>query len=494
MGDSNEPAHSDRGAYASTSRSEPLSNSNIPTGSLNQEIDVKFDAFRAKFDELNRRLVGAIAAEVGAPVPKGVRSTKTEDSDSVSEESESEQWWRAYTSEEREAVFGTDTSCFSTDKFQDSDIRPSLSGLCRKILSGEIKKIVVMCGAGISVSAGIPDFRSKGGLYDTLRRQYGMSRPELLFDISYFRDNPIPFNQRAIEMLPGKFRPTPTHCFLSLLRKKGLIQRLYTQNIDTLEKLSGFPDEDVVYAHGSFSDCHCTVCGRRMSLQKWREQLEGGVSSEAVPRCESTSCGGLVKPDIVFFGEELPERFSKLLKSDFAQADCLFVLGTSLQVGPFNQLVGQRLKGGGLAARVLVNREPVGLANSGGLRRYGKPDWKIDQLLKRLNKNSTTMLAKSEDSEIKFSNNNSGSDSLSLMNMATISDDVAPTAIDFGFQFEHEKNFRDLFLKGDCDSAIRELCNALGWDKELDKIIVETSQALGTNDGWKLLVEGQPKD
>jgi NAD-dependent SIR2 family protein deacetylase len=94
--------------------------------------------------------------------------------------------------------------------------------------------IVVMAGAGISVSAGIPDFRSPDtGLYANLQK-YDLPTPQSIFDIEYFREKPQAFCMLAKEMWPGNFNPTPTHFFIKLLEKKGVLRKCFTQNIDTL--------------------------------------------------------------------------------------------------------------------------------------------------------------------------------------------------------------------------------------------------------------------
>jgi NAD-dependent SIR2 family protein deacetylase len=96
------------------------------------------------------------------------------------------------------------------------------------------------CFAGISVSAGIPDFRSPGtGLYDNLAK-YNLPEPTAVFDINYFRENPAPFYQLAKELFPGQYKPTPTHLFIRLLHDKGLLRRCFTQNIDSLEVCAAF--------------------------------------------------------------------------------------------------------------------------------------------------------------------------------------------------------------------------------------------------------------
>lgn len=114
-----------------------------------------------------------------------------------------------------------------------------------------------MVGAGISTSAGIPDFRSKGtGLYHNLKK-YNLPYPTAIFEVDYFRKQPKPFFSLAKELYPGNFKPTPCHYFIKLLCEKGLLLRHYTQNIDTLERIAGVPGEKLVEAHGTFHTNHC---------------------------------------------------------------------------------------------------------------------------------------------------------------------------------------------------------------------------------------------
>ena len=113
--------------------------------------------------------------------------------------------------------------------------------------------------------AGIPDFRSPGtGLYDNLQK-YNLPSPQSIFDIDYFRQNPAPFYMLSKELFPGTFCPTPAHYFLCLLHAKGLLRRVFTQNIDSLEHIAGLPTEMVVAAHGNFDSAHCNAALQRLA-------------------------------------------------------------------------------------------------------------------------------------------------------------------------------------------------------------------------------------
>ncbi|KAH3764925.1 NAD-dependent protein deacetylase sirtuin-2 [Pelomyxa schiedti] len=268
-----------------------------------------------------------------------------------------------------------------------------------------------MSGAGISVSAGIPDFRSVGtGLYYTLQR-FNLPRPESIFELEYFLSNPEPFFRLAKEMYPGKFQATPTHFFVRLLAEKGVLLRCFTQNIDTLELVAGIPPEKLVFAHGSFANAHCTKCKLKHDTNWVKEQ----ILADSIPKCRK--CDGLVKPDIVFFGESLPLSFMKRLKTDFPKCDLLIILGTSLVVQPFASLVDKVRPN---VPRLLINREKAGIT----------PD---DPLL--------TLLG------------------------------ISPG----GLQFDSPSNYRDVFWQGDCDTGCRELARLIGWQSDLETLIHQHS-------------------
>ncbi|XP_059788471.1 NAD-dependent protein deacetylase sirtuin-3, mitochondrial isoform X2 [Balaenoptera ricei] len=247
-----------------------------------------------------------------------------------------------------------------------------LQDVAELIKTGACQRVVVMVGAGISTASGVPDFRSPGTGYYSSLQQYKIPYPEAIFELSFFFRDPKPFFTFAKELYPGNYRPNATHYFLRLLHDKGLLLRLYTQNIDGLERgetsvlshifsllqgrltclflASGIPASKLVEAHGSFASATCTVCRRPFP----GEDFWADVMVDRVPRCPV--CTGVVKPDIVFFGEMLPHRFLLHL-ADFPTADLLLILGTSLEVEPFASL-SEAVRSS--VPRLLINRDLVG--------------------------------------------------------------------------------------------------------------------------------------
>ncbi|XP_040201143.1 NAD-dependent protein deacetylase sirtuin-3-like isoform X2 [Rana temporaria] len=218
------------------------------------------------------------------------------------------------------------------------------------ILKNVCKKIIIMAGAGISTPSGILDFRTPGsGLYDNLKK-YKVPYPEAIFDIDYFTYNPKPFFTLAKELYPGKYKPNYIHYFVRLLHEKGLLLRCYTQNIDGLERMAGIPSKKIVEAHGTFSSASCHLCYTPFPAK----EAQDCIMSDNSPRCNV--CHGVVKPDIVFFGEDLPKTFYNFSK-DFPEADLLIVMGTSLEVEPFANIVKAVRPS---VPRLLINRDLVG--------------------------------------------------------------------------------------------------------------------------------------
>ena len=149
----------------------------------------------------------------------------------------------------------------------------------------------------------------------------GLTRPEDLFAVDFFRRNPRPFYDRAKTMLFSSAapRPTPCHRFQRLLHSKGLLRRIYTQNIDSLEFKAGIPKSAVMQCHGGMSGAHCVGCKREVDLDELERKF---LATDKLPKCRS--CGQTPKPDIVFFGEGLPDDFFRCMREDFQVAGAAF--------------------------------------------------------------------------------------------------------------------------------------------------------------------------
>jgi NAD-dependent deacetylase len=207
---------------------------------------------------------------------------------------------------------------------------------------GQSRSTVAFTGAGISTAAGIPDFRGAGGLYSS-----GKYDPERVFDIEYFRRDPrefYRFSRELVEILK-RLRPIFTHEWLARLEKAGRLAGVITQNIDPLHQLAG--SARVICVHGNYSTSRCLACGRTYGY----DALLDRMAQVEVPRCD---CGGVMKPDVVFFGENVQgmEEAMELARS----CELMLVLGSSLVVYPA-ALVPQMATG----AVVVVNLGEVAL-------------------------------------------------------------------------------------------------------------------------------------
>jgi NAD-dependent deacetylase len=186
------------------------------------------------------------------------------------------------------------------------------------------KSIAVLTGAGISVNAGIPDFRGEKGIY-TLSKY-----DERVFDIDYFlRDSLLFYNfAREFYTLLAKAEPTFTHKFLAKLEENHEVF-ITTQNIDLLHRKAN--SKNIIYLHGSIAKSYCLNCGRLYPY----EEMEKLIFENPVPKCKK--CGGLIKPDVVFFSEPVKD-FDKASEV-VSKSDLFLALGTSLEVYPANLLV-----------------------------------------------------------------------------------------------------------------------------------------------------------
>lgn len=215
--------------------------------------------------------------------------------------------------------------------------RPAIQSLAQVVqLLKKAKNILVLAGAGMSVSCGIPDFRSKHGLYAMVQHMdIDVPEPEALFQIDFFRQNPAPFFQLVRNVFAATPSPSATHTFLKMLQDRKKLLRVYSQNIDGLEAAAGVTK--CVSCHGSFAFSRCMRCETRVPTSSLQSAIHAGL----IPTCGEQGCrGGVLKPEITFFGELLSDDVSAKITQDRLRADLLLVIGTSLKVSPVAEIPG----------------------------------------------------------------------------------------------------------------------------------------------------------
>lgn len=204
------------------------------------------------------------------------------------------------------------------------------------------KRAWALTGAGVSTPSGIPDFRGPNGLW----RYHD---PERVSSLEGFRRHPEEFYAFWLRRFERMTRacPNPVHALLAWLEDHGLLQGVITQNIDGLHQAAG--SRNVLEVHGHARTGTCLGCGEKYPLA-W---IAARAKVERVARC---GCGGLVKPDVVLFGEDLAPDF-EVAQQEMTRCDLLLVLGTSLTVWPVAGLVPQAAAHG--AVIIIANRDPT---------------------------------------------------------------------------------------------------------------------------------------
>ncbi|MCU6707951.1 NAD-dependent protein deacylase [Paenibacillus sp. J5C_2022] len=206
------------------------------------------------------------------------------------------------------------------------------------------RNITVLSGAGISTASGLPDFRSRGGIYDNhlnveaiLSESYFYSKPKQFW--VYFKEI---FQFEQLE----QYKPNPGHHFVRLLEDMGKSVTVVTQNIDGLHQQAG--SSHVLEVHGTLNFACCPKCKRQYDRKH--------LMQEAIPRC--TEDGFILKPEVVLFGGSV-----KHMEASFAaayDADLFIAMGTSLQVSPVNGLPGYAARNRN-SKMALINREPTSM-------------------------------------------------------------------------------------------------------------------------------------
>ena len=212
-------------------------------------------------------------------------------------------------------------------------------------------RIVFFGGAGVSTESGIPDFRSEKGLYKA-QTDYGRS-PEEMLSIDFFEEDPKTFfDYYKKNLIAAWAKPNKAHLALAKLEEMGKLSAVVTQNIDGLHQKAG--SKNVLELHGSVQRNRCRVCGRPYDLEYIMDEAN---CRDGVPYCEH--CGGMVKPDVVLYGEMLDDDCVSKAVNEISRADTLIIGGTSLVVYPAAGFIryfrGKKL--------VVINKSGTGMDN-----------------------------------------------------------------------------------------------------------------------------------
>ena len=212
-------------------------------------------------------------------------------------------------------------------------------------------RTVVFTGAGVSTESGIPDFRSRGGIWDRFD-PVELSYPRFMASVETRRA----YWTLGRELYPvmRAAQPNPAHHAIAALAALGRLDCCITQNIDDLHQRGGLPAEAVVELHGNATRARCLSCGTGYTRDALHARLEAGVD---VPDCDG--CGGVVKPHTILFGEALPPGAVEEARRRAGAADLFVVLGSSLVVHPAAYVPVHAKRAG--ATLAIVNLEPTPL-------------------------------------------------------------------------------------------------------------------------------------
>ncbi len=206
---------------------------------------------------------------------------------------------------------------------------------------------VVFTGAGISTESGIPDFRSKGGLWEKYQ-------PIYYDEFMSSRDARIEYWKRKASLYPNLVaaRPNKAHIAVAELHEKGLVKAVVTQNIDGLHQLAGVPNDKVIELHGNTMRVRCMSCDKLESIHDIQQRIEAG---DEAPEC---TCGGFLKPDTISFGQAMPVEETNKAVNLCNSCDFLLVIGSTLLVQPASLLPGYAKQNGAFLAMINLSETP----------------------------------------------------------------------------------------------------------------------------------------
>jgi len=227
----------------------------------------------------------------------------------------------------------------------------------------EARRVVVLTGAGLSTASGIPDFRSPGGRWS----QYRPITIQEFLATEQARERYWRYKGATWQLIRTA-PPNPGHEALAALGAEGRVELLVTQNVDGLHERSGFPAERMITIHGTDASVECIDCRTRAPRAVAQESWEAGT---AVPRC---GCGGAWKPATISFGQALVAEDLERAMQGAAACDLFVAVGTSLVVGPINQMFPAAAARGARTAILAASETPFD----------AETDWKLTEPLARV--------------------------------------------------------------------------------------------------------------
>lgn len=200
------------------------------------------------------------------------------------------------------------------------------------------KYVIAMTGAGISVESGIPDFRSPGGLWSRFD-------PFEYAHIDAFKRDPAKVWKMLLEVeeVLNQAKPNRAHYALAKLEAAGILKAVITQNIDNMHQRAG--SRNVIEFHGNAETLSCIKCKKKFT----REEI---ILDNLPPLCE---CKGLIRPDVVLFGETIPAHASRMAEKEVEKSTMVIVIGTSADVAPASQLPIKAKKNGAIIVEINLN-------------------------------------------------------------------------------------------------------------------------------------------
>ncbi len=220
-----------------------------------------------------------------------------------------------------------------------------ISAIAEKIAEGG--KNIVFTGAGISTESGIPDYRSKGGLWDKFR-------PVYFDEFMSSKEARIEYWRRKSELYEDlvNAQPNPAHRSVAEMYTMGLLEAVITQNIDGLHQVSGLSEDTVVELHGNTLRVRCMSCNKTGPVHDVQKRIDAG---DPAPECE---CGGYLKPDTISFGQSMPQK--EVLKAQELSESCDFfmVIGSTLLVQPASLMPGYAKQNNAFLAIVNLSETP----------------------------------------------------------------------------------------------------------------------------------------